>query len=178
MSERYKERAVPGPHVVNVASVDEVTHTRGEHWGGAYRPLTPGMGVGRLGVNQTRVPPGRASCPFHHHQREDEVFFVLEGRGVLRYGDTLTAIGPGDCISCPSGANVAHQIVNPYDEDLVYLAIGPHDPDEVCVYPDTGKVLVRSLNQVGRLEVTDYYDGEPDEPEALRLAREWLTRRG
>jgi uncharacterized cupin superfamily protein len=34
---------------------------------------------GRLGVNHSRLPPGRSMCPFHYHQREDEVFFVLSG---------------------------------------------------------------------------------------------------
>jgi hypothetical protein len=30
--------------------------------------------------------------------------------------------------------------------------IGPHDPQEVCVYPDTGKVMVHGLRSVGYLE--------------------------
>ena len=163
-----------GKVVVNVDEVEEVEHLFGEHWGGAYKALTPSMAPrgGRLGVNLTRLPPGRALCPFHYHRREDEVFFVMSGRGVLRYGETLTELRAGDCVSCPAGTGVAHQIANPYDEDLVYLAIGPDDPDEVCVYPDTGKVMVRSLKQVGRLEPTAYMDGEPDAPRILELIAE------
>ena len=156
------------PVVVNARDQEEHVHLDGEHWGGSYKVLTPalrgtdGRGMGRLGINETRLPPGRALCPFHYHQREDEVFYVLSGRGVLRYGDELTDIGPGDCISCAAGNGVAHQIANPFDEDLVYLAIGPNDPDEVCVYPDSGKVLVRSLRAVGVLERTAYMHGEAD----------------
>jgi uncharacterized cupin superfamily protein len=120
-------------------------------------------------VNQTRVPPGRVAVPFHSHQREDEVFFVLSGRGVLRYGDELRDIRQGDCISCPARTGVAHQIANPYDEDLVYLSIGLNDPDEVCVYPDSDKVMVRSLKRVGRFEKTSYMEGEPERPRILDL---------
>ncbi len=162
--------------VVNAADVAEEVHLDGEHWGHAFKVLsTMGSGGGRLGVNQTRLPPGRVACPFHHHQREDEAFFVLSGRGVLRYGDELHELSPGDCVSCPAGSGLAHQIANPYDEDLVYLAIGINDEHEVCVYPDTGKVMVRSLGSVGRLEKTPYMEGEPTVPRMLDLI---AARRG
>ncbi|BBH12699.1 MULTISPECIES: cupin domain-containing protein [Chromobacterium] len=153
-------------HVVNIDQVEAVDYREGDGWGGSYQPLTPALDAlpGRLGANLTRLPPGRAGCPFHSHAREDEIFYVLSGRGVLRLGDSLQEIGPGDCISCPAGTGVAHQIANPFDQDLVYLGIGVNDPHEVCVYPDSGKVLVRHLKQVGRLESAPYYDGEPARP--------------
>ncbi|MCP4869632.1 MAG: cupin domain-containing protein [Proteobacteria bacterium] len=156
------------PVVVNARDQEERTHLFGDHWGGSYKDLTPalrgpgGARVGRLGVNETRLPPGRALCPFHYHQRENEVFYMLRGRGVLRYGDEFHDIGPGDCVSCPAGSQTAHQIANPYDEDLVYLAIGDNDADEVAVYPDSGKVLVRSIGKIGLLEPTEYMHGEGD----------------
>lgn len=121
-------------HVVSVDEVEEVGQTAGDHWGGFDKVLTPSMRPrgGSLGVSRSRVPPGHTMSPFHSHQREDEVFFVLSGRGVLRYGDDIRALRPGDCVSCPAGTQVAHQLANPFDEDLIYLAIGVHDPHEVC----------------------------------------------
>jgi uncharacterized cupin superfamily protein len=152
------------PHVLNLDEVEEECSFEGEHWGHAWKGLTR---IGKLGVNQTRLPPGRVAVPFHHHRRADEVFFVLSGRGVLRYGERLRELRPGDCVACPAGTGIAHQIANPYDEELVYLAIGDNDPDEVCVYPDSGKVMVRALKAVGRLERTPYMDGEPEVPVVL-----------
>lgn len=158
------------PKVLNVDDAPEESHFDGEHWGHAWKVLTPGMGhLGRLGVSQTRLPPGRVAVPFHSHAREDEAFFVLSGRGVLRYGDALRELRPGDCVSCPAGTGIAHQIANPFDEDLVYLAIGLNDPHEVCEYPDTGKVMVRSLKRVGVFTKTDYMEGEPERPRMLEL---------
>jgi len=158
------------PNVVNVDEVDEETQLEGEHWGHAWKVLTPSMErMGHLGMSCNRLPPGRAAVPFHAHQIEDELFFVLSGRGVLRYGDALQELRPGDCVACPAGTGVAHQIANPFDEDLVYLAVGPNDPNEVCTYPDTGKVMVRSLKTIGRVERTDYMDGEPERPKVLDL---------
>ena len=157
--------------VVNVDDVEEVEYLQGQHWGGAYKPLTPGMGKDgvRLGVNVSCLPSGRAACPFHWHQSEDEAFYVLSGRGVLRYGDDVREIRAGDCISCPAGTQVGHQIANPFDEDLVYLGIGVNDPHEVGVYPDTGKIMVRSLERVGWLESVDYMQGEQDEPKIFKM---------
>lgn len=162
--------------IVNVNEVAEEGSVEGS-WGSYDRILTPSMRErgGKLGVVQTRIPPRTTSCPFHHHTLEDEVFFILSGRGVLRYGDELFELSPGDCVSCPAGTGVAHQIANPHDEDLVYLAIGPHEPNEVCGYPDSGKVMIRSMKAVGVLERTAYMSGEPDPPRILELAARKAT---
>ena len=121
------------PHVINVDEAEEIKRSRisGEHWGGAYKPLTPFMTAkgGRLGVNQTRLPPGRATAPFHYHALGDEAFFVLSGRGVLRYGDDVRELRPGDCVSCPAGTKVAHQIANPFDEDSGLPGHRPERPE-------------------------------------------------
>jgi len=160
--------------VVKVERAGERSHFHGEGWGGHFRPLTPSMGPngGALGVNWMRCPPGKAMVPFHTHLREDEAFYVLSGRGVLRYGDEVWPLEPGDCVSCPAGTGKAHQIANPYDVDLIYLAIGNHDPHEVCTYPDTGKVMVRGIKGLGRIEGQGYMDGEPDPPTILGLTPE------
>lgn len=111
-------------------------------------------------------------CPFHWHSREDEVFYILSGRGILRYGDKVLQLGPGDCVSCPAGTKTAHQIANPFDEDLVYLAIGHHDPHEVCGYPDTGKLLIRSTGDIGAMQAMKYMENEPDPPKIFELSKE------
>lgn len=49
-------------------------------------------------------------------------------------------------------------------------AIGRRDPHEVCTYPDSGKVMVRSLQRIGRFEGTDDL---ADEPRTLRLLERW-----
>jgi uncharacterized cupin superfamily protein len=164
----------PFDPVINVRDAPEEGMGAPAPWAATWRVLTPHMreAGGSLGVVQNTLPSGSAGCPFHWHAREDEVFFVLSGRGVLRYGDQVREIGPGDCVSCPAGTRVAHQIANPFDEDLVYLAMGPYDPHEVCGYPDNGKVLVRDLRAVGRFEERDYMDGEPEAPLVFGLARE------
>lgn len=159
------------PIVINVEDAPTIERARNAHYGAAYKKLTPSMRPrgGALGVNWMKVEKGQTACPFHAHLREDEVFFVLSGRGVLRYGETVQTIKAGDCISCPAGTGTAHQIANPHDEDLIYLSIGPFDPHEVCTYPDNGKVLVRGIQQIGTLEQQQYFDNEPEVPLILSM---------
>src|SRR5688572_24152032 len=119
---------VPNP-VVHVDEVEEIP-ADATPWGSHYKVLTPHMRErgGKLGLVLNRLPPGHTTTPFHAHMLEDEVFYILSGRGVLRYGDTLSEIRAGHCISCPAGTGIAHQIANPFEEELVYLAMGPYEP--------------------------------------------------
>jgi quercetin dioxygenase-like cupin family protein len=48
------------------------------------------------------VPPGGGPPP-HVHTREDETFYVLEGRIQFLLGDRCVVAGPGDFVSVPRG---------------------------------------------------------------------------
>lgn len=171
------EPVVLPPMIVNVDEASQRGPGEGPY-GAASQSLTPSMRPrgGNLGVNRMRLQKGQTTCPFHYHLREDEAFFVLSGRGVLRYGDELHDIRAGDCISCPAGTKIAHQIANPHDEELVYLAIGAFDPHEVCVYPDSDKIMVRGVRQLGRVAPMAYFDAEPEAPKILELAEQVKSR--
>ncbi len=162
----------PTARVVNVDHVAEVVFQNGSSWESHDKRLAPaGRREGRLGVVLSRIPPGKSGCPFHTHQLEDEAFVILSGRGVWRHGEEVREIGPGDCVSCPAGTSIGHQIANPFDEDLRYLAIGMNDPNEVCTYPDSGQVLVRSLQKNGFLTVAEYFERQPEPPRIMTMPR-------
>ena len=160
-----------GP-VLNIDEAKEEPSSDGDYWGVSYRVLTPYMEAsgGSVKMNVSRLMPGRVGCPFHYHMLDDEIFFVLSGEGFLRYGDELIAIRSGDAISCPAGKQVGHQIVNTGIEDLVYLGIGADSLNEVCGFPDSGKVMVRALKTVGTLhKASSYMEGEPEPPLILTM---------
>lgn len=160
----------PGP-VCNVDEVEEVSGGDDPVWGGDYKVLTPYMEAkgGELGMNVTRLAPGKISCPFHTHYVDDEVFYILSGNGVLRYGDEVHSVRPGDAISCPAGTGIAHQFANNGDEDLIFLGVGRNSRTEVVEYPDSGKVMVRRIGFVGTVQKTDFMDGEPEDPVLFSL---------
>jgi len=129
------------------------------------------IGARDLGYNLTELPPGKVHCPFHCHHGEEEMFFILEGEGELRFGDRRYPIRAHDVIACPPGGpEVAHQIVNTGAGTMRYLAVSTLAAVEACEYPDSGKLLVASgprgarvLRKMFRAETdVDYYDRERD----------------
>jgi uncharacterized cupin superfamily protein len=132
------------------------------------------IGARKLGYNLTVVAPGKRNCPFHNHRVEEEMFFILEGTGELRYGDAHYPLRAGDVVACPTGGpETAHQIVNTGEVELRYLAVSNQSEAEICEYPDSGKYLAfapgdpsgkpvpRHVRVIGRPEDSlDYWDGE------------------
>ena len=49
------------------------------------------IGAKKLGYNVTAVPPGKRAFPFHSHRVNEEMFFVLEGEGEVRIGESRPA---------------------------------------------------------------------------------------
>ena len=109
--------------------------------GAAIAPISALIGAERLGYNLTVVPPGKSAFPFHNHYGNEEMFFILEGEGELRYGEQRHPLRAGDVIACPPGdAASAHQISNTSaDSTLRYLAVSTMQSPDMFHYPDSGK---------------------------------------
>jgi uncharacterized cupin superfamily protein len=66
---------------------------------------------------------------------------------------------PGCAVARPAGTAVAHAF-RAGPDGLVLLAYGQRDPSDICFYPRSGKVAIRGLNTVFRVQRVDYWDGE------------------
>ncbi len=135
--------------------------------------IAPTLGAKKLGYNVTEIPPGAAAFPFHSHCVNEEMFFVLEGVGEVRFADARLPLRAGDVVSCPSGdETTAHQIINTGDAPLRFLAVSTMINPEICQYPDSKKFSVsekqrnadgtsEGFRHVGRLrDKADYWEGE------------------
>ena len=127
-----------------VVNLDELELEHGSHgekfeWRAAR--IGPLLGAKQLGYSYDVVQPGKVSCPFHSHRAEEEMFFIVKGSGLLRYGNETRRVRAGDFICCPvGGPETAHQIVNDSGEELGYISVSTMMPAEVCEYPDSGKI--------------------------------------
>src|SRR5690606_10166378 len=75
----------PTPNVpVDARALPVDAYAEGERFAGGEIPLGKLGGAEQIGLNITIVPPRRQSAPFHYHLFEEEHFYVLRGRAVLR----------------------------------------------------------------------------------------------
>ena len=127
--------------VVNLDELKLERFAKGDKFASASVRIGPLLGASDLGYSYDVVPPGKSSCPFHSHRGEEEMFFIVKGSGLLRYGGETRKIRAGDVICCPvGGPETAHQIVNDSDAELAYLSVSTMLPAEVCEYPDSKKI--------------------------------------
>ncbi len=162
MAEHTDPPQPPRPPIAS-ESVPWKTWEEGERFGSRFRHLTSAA-VGeryRVGVQIEEIPPGKQSSPAHYHLHEEEHLLVLEGSCTLRLGAQRHALRAGDYACFPAGQRAGHCVVNEGSEPCRLLIIGEQNPDEVAVYTDSGKVLVRALREIyDRRATRAYWDGE------------------
>lgn len=167
--------------LMNLDAAPSHTGRHGDLFEYRMQELAQPLAAKGLGANVTSVPPAKAAFPFHHHHANEEHFFVLSGTGVLRLGAETHAVRPKDYIVIPPGGpELAHQLVNTGDEDLVYLALSTMVLPEVLGYPDAEKTAVRLtyadkpwarfLVEDGAKNQVGYWDGETGEAVAAVIA--------
>ncbi|HEY2161433.1 MAG TPA: cupin domain-containing protein [Solirubrobacteraceae bacterium] len=109
------------------------------HIAGRWTALGEAAGSITIGVRRLQIPAGSWSTPAHEHGREEEIFFVLSGRGMSWQRERTTEVRRGDCIlyAPRRGAHSLHAL-----EDLDVLAFGPRRNDESPRFPRLGLSLV------------------------------------
>jgi len=172
----YKREAAVGPpevgelaarpsHIVNVEDVERATRD-GATVARTVRDLGRAAGSFATGLRLFDAAPGKLHAPPHCHTAEEEIFVVLEGDGTLELWPGRPVDGPeehpvrrGSVVARPAGTGVAHAFRGG-PGGLSLLAYGTRDPRDVAYYPRSGKVSLRGVGVVGRLDVLDYWDGE------------------
>jgi mannose-6-phosphate isomerase-like protein (cupin superfamily) len=102
--------------VVNIAKVEPFTTKDGSEIREllAYRNSS----IKNQSLAEARLPPG-ASTTGHHHVATEEIYYLLDGVGLMQIGEEQRQVGPGDAIAIPPGA--FHQITNTGADVLRFL---------------------------------------------------------
>jgi mannose-6-phosphate isomerase-like protein (cupin superfamily) len=102
-------------HDADIAKNEPGTHEGGgQTVGYSFFDKTPGM---KFVFRKRALKPG--SGIGYHEQKEDEVYYVLTGRGVMTLDDKPTEIGPGTAVLTRPGSS--HGLKQVGSEDLVIL---------------------------------------------------------
>jgi uncharacterized cupin superfamily protein len=92
-----------------------------------------------VGLRRIQLPAGGWSTPAHEHGLEEEIFYVLGGRGLSWQNGAIAEIAAGDCIVYlpHAGAHTVHAL-----EAMDVLAFGLRRWDEALGFPRLGMSLV------------------------------------
>lgn len=105
------------------------------------RALGDALGLTKIGVNLTTLPPGKESSMRHWHTHEDELIYVVEGEVVLRTDGGEQVLRAGMCAGFAAGSRDGHQLVNRSDRPARYLEISNRDEHDTAEYPDVDLAL-------------------------------------
>lgn len=114
----------------------------GTCFGGFRQRVGAALGAAKLGYGVFAVPAGKTSFPYHVHGVNEEMIYILEGEGTLRFADDTIPVTAGTFIACPAGWEHPHQLVNTSDRELRYLVVSTMEYPEFVEYPDSKKIGV------------------------------------
>ena len=100
------------------------------------RALGDALGLKKIGINHTTLPPGKESSMRHWHTHEEEFVFVLSGEVVLRTDAGEQLLTAGMCAGFPLGTQDGHCLINRGSQPAVYLEISNRDPNDGAHYSD------------------------------------------
>ena len=140
---------------VPIVHLDELQFTRdlrhSDRFEAKLAPVGPRLGARKLGYNVTSVRPGKRAFPYHNHHANEEMFFILEGEGTLRFGAAEYPVRKGHFICCPCGGpEMAHQLINTDSGERRYIAVSTTLDTDIFQYPDSGKSGAVGGRQPGR----------------------------
>jgi uncharacterized cupin superfamily protein len=124
------------------------------------RSLGDVVGMSHLGVHLVRLEQGHDSTQFHQHSCDEEFLYIISGRGIAEIGDAEYEVGAGDFMGFNTTA-AAHNLRNPYAEDLVYLMAGERNAIDICDYPKIRRRMFRIDGAKQYAELDDLHDVAP-----------------
>src|SRR3546814_8002081 len=81
----------------------------------------------------------------------------------LRIGAKTHVMTAGDYACFPAGQQAGHCLVNDSDALARYVIVGEHNPNEVTIYTDSSKVLVRALGRRALFDLAALRDYRSEE---------------
>jgi len=107
-------------------------------------------GIARFG--EMTVDPRGASAPVNY-PREEQVYVILEGSGVVEYGEEKHAVRKNDFLYLPPG--IRHGLTNPSDRPCRAIVMGFKIPASVAVTPPP-KLLIANIDEVPQQTVAGH----------------------
>jgi uncharacterized cupin superfamily protein len=115
---------------------------------GTFKRLGRYGGGSQVGVGIDLLKPGQYSNRFHYHLAEEEHIFILRGSATLHLGNEKYLMKERDYCCFPAGQRAGHHLYNHTKENCVFMTIGDNKPDDIAVFPRTGKARIRATGKM------------------------------
>ena len=118
------------PHLKSVYSIPAVENV-------CNQTLREAVTLPTCSIAHVAVKPYDVSL-LHGHRKMAEIYFILDGRGILYHGDKAMSVSTGACLFIEPGTS--HKLRNALDDDLEHLVVAspPFDADDVHLIEDPG----------------------------------------
>lgn len=105
--------------------------------------------------------PDQYSFPYHFHRHAEELMMIISGSLTLRTKEGFQIVEQGEIIFFETGEGGVHQFYNHTKAPSTYLDIKTSIANDVCEYPDSGKIAVSMANEIYEKNTyVDYFKGE------------------
>ena len=144
----------------------EPKHHVGEHSDFEYKryDFVPREAAKGCMVHIYEVPPSKSPYPYHYHMKNEEIFYILSGRGILKTPEGERRVSAGEMLFFPANETGAHKLTNDSKtEPLRYIDYSTTHDVDICIYPDSDKIGVwgENFGQVYKQgDKTGYYENE------------------
>lgn len=120
---------MPNPKLIDVYELPTVENI-------CNQVLREVISLPKVSMAHVTMSPGNTSL-LHQHSKMSEVYFILEGKGILYYGNKALEVEKNVYYVLPE--NTSHKLKNTGTSNLEHLvlAIPPFDPDDVNLLKDT-----------------------------------------
>lgn len=111
------------------------------------------------------IHPGKSNYPYHYHTANEEVFYIISGKGMLETPGGEVEVKAGDVIVIPPCEEAAHKLKNTSEsEALIYLDVDTNNMPDTVFYPHSKKVGLYFKDAPPKFHMEDgnvpYFKGE------------------
>lgn len=123
----------------NTTDADKISENGNEF---SIKPVISLKEAKRCAVHFVEVEPNNRAFDYHWHEMNEEVFYIIKGRGIVRTINGDVGVSEGDVITFPAGEKGSHCIRNASQtEKLVYIDFDTINIPDIVHFPDTRKIM-------------------------------------
>lgn len=142
-SNQFKNKKMKEISVKNIHAIEAQKMDRGIGNVFTVKPVISRADASKCTVSFVEVEPGNTAYGYHYHEVNEEVFYIIQGKAIVRTSKGEINLKAGDIITFPAGPEGAHVIRNGSEtEKLVYLDFGAVNVPEIVHLIDAKKVMV------------------------------------